>query len=159
MPAAERVRAVLDTNLIVRAVLAPRGVAGRIFDAFRAGTFELVTSPTLLDELVRVLFGRSVQRVLSLSPDSAGRLRAEIERKAMVTLGRYQDVRVVPADPTDDVLFACALEGRATYIVSGDEDHVRPVKAWKPYEVAIQVVGAPCFVRGVLGLPPPPSRS
>ena len=66
--------------------------------------------------------------------------------------GHYRDVRVVPSDPTDDVLFATAIEGRATYIVSGDLNDVRAVKAWKPYEVAIQVVGAPYFARMVLGL-------
>jgi predicted nucleic acid-binding protein len=59
-------------------------------------------------------------------------------------------VQVVPTDPTDDMLFAAALEGRATYVVSGDLADVRPVKLWKPYEVAIQVVSAPYFATGVL---------
>jgi hypothetical protein len=40
-------RAVLDTNIIVRAILRPSGVSGTIVDAFRAGHFELVTSSML----------------------------------------------------------------------------------------------------------------
>ncbi len=87
--------------------------------------------------------------------EDAAEIRANLEAKAIVVPGRYGDVRIVPSDPTDDVLFATALEGRASYIVSGDTSDVRPVKAWKPYEVAIQVVGAPHFARAVLGLRPP----
>lgn len=35
--------------------------------------------------------------------------------------------RVVTADPDDDVLFACALEAKAEYIVSGNK-HVLDIK-------------------------------
>ncbi len=62
-------------------------------------------------------------------------MRANIESEAVVVPGHYQDVRVVPTDPTDELLFAAALEGRATSVVSGDLADVRPVKIWKPYEV------------------------
>src|SRR5262245_18018179 len=122
---AEPRRAVLDTNIIVRAILRPAGVSGAILDAFRAGQFELVTSAMLLDELVRVLLGPSVRRVAEITEQQAAAVRANIEATAVVVAGDYRDVRVVPTDVTDDMLFAAALEGRALYVVSGDEADVR----------------------------------
>lgn len=125
-----------------------------VFEAFRARRFEMVTSAALLEELVRVLLGPSVRRVAAITEQQAASVRANIESEAVVVPGHYQDVRVVPTDPTDDMLFAAALEGRATYVVSGDLADVRPVKIWKPYEVAIQVVSAPYFATEVLQLQP-----
>src|SRR5438874_977741 len=130
-PVPDGLRAVLDTNIIVRAVLRPDGPAGAVFAAFRARRFEMVTSAVLLEELVRVLLGPSVRRVAAITEQQAAALRANIEVEAIVVPGHYQDVRVVPTDPTDDMFFAAALEGRATYVVSGDLADVRPVKIWK----------------------------
>ena len=149
----ERLRGVLDTNILVRAVLRPASPAGALFEAFRLHLFDIVTSGPLLDELVRVLLGPSVRRVATITEQQAAAIRACIEAEAVVVPGAYQHVRVVPTDTTDDLLFAAALEGRATYIVSGDLADVRPVKVWKPYEVAIQVVSASYFANEVLKLP------
>jgi putative PIN family toxin of toxin-antitoxin system len=109
----EQPRAVLDTNILVRAVLRPGGVSGQIFRAFRRRRFQLVTSPSLLDELVRVLLGPSVQRVADIREQDAVEIRANLEADAFVVPGAYRDVRVVPSDLTDDMLFAAALEARA----------------------------------------------
>ena len=48
-------RAVLDPNVLISALLTPRGASARILLHLRAGAFELVTSPALLAELHAVL--------------------------------------------------------------------------------------------------------
>ena len=48
-------RAVLDPNVLISAVLSPRGTPAQVLSAWRYGEFELVLSPLLLDELTRAL--------------------------------------------------------------------------------------------------------
>jgi predicted nucleic acid-binding protein len=56
------VRAVLDPNVLVSAVISPAGPAGSILLAWSLGQFELVTSPKLLDELADVLARPKLRR-------------------------------------------------------------------------------------------------
>jgi predicted nucleic acid-binding protein len=55
--------------------------------------------------------------------------------------------RVISDDPKDDAILACAVEGRANYIVSGDEhllklrEH-RGIKILTPREFVEQVLHA-----------------
>lgn len=57
------IRAVLDTNTIVSG-LGWGGPPGAVLDAALTGQFEIVTSPTLLDELRRVLDYPKLQAVI-----------------------------------------------------------------------------------------------
>ncbi|WP_236709308.1 putative toxin-antitoxin system toxin component, PIN family [Acetobacter tropicalis] len=47
-------RVVLDTNILVSALIYPRGAPDAIYRAWRAHRFDLVTSTTQLEELRRV---------------------------------------------------------------------------------------------------------
>ena len=85
---AKGLRAVIDTNIIVRAVLRPGGVSGQIFRAFRHGRFDLVPSTALLDELVRVLLGPSIRRVADIREEDAAEIRANLEATAIVGMSR-----------------------------------------------------------------------
>jgi predicted nucleic acid-binding protein len=49
------VRAVLDPNVFISALLAPKGSPAHVFRGWVAGGFELVVSPPLLAELERAL--------------------------------------------------------------------------------------------------------
>lgn len=48
-------RAVLEINVIVSALLSPTGSPARILRAWTDGAFDLIVSPMLLDGLARVL--------------------------------------------------------------------------------------------------------
>ena len=54
-PRGPLVRAVGDTNVLVRGLISDAGPSARIAEAARARRFELVTSTYLLDELADVL--------------------------------------------------------------------------------------------------------
>ena len=49
------IRAVLDANVFVTAVLTPTGPAAAVLEAWRSERFELLVSQPILDELARVL--------------------------------------------------------------------------------------------------------
>jgi uncharacterized protein len=111
------VRAVVDPNVLISAILSTEGSPARVLRAWIGGAFELVVSPHLLDELERVLQYPKIRKRIS-SDDAAAFvavLRAEAHQRP--------DPEVVPsiatADPDDDYLIAVAAGAQAV-IVSGD---------------------------------------
>jgi len=109
------IRAVLDTNTIVSGV-GWGGPPGAVLDAALAGRFEMVTSPTLLDELRRVLSYPKLQAVI-------GDADALIELLALgaVVINPTETV-AVSRDPDDDRLIEAAVTANADVIVTGDQD-------------------------------------
>lgn len=106
-------RVVADTNILVSALLFG-GLPAAFLDLAFAGNFQLVTSPTLLDELdekLRLKFG--------LSPHDADRIRLRLESSADV-VSTTPTLSVIKNDPDDDRVLECAIVGRANTIVSGD---------------------------------------
>ncbi len=54
-PGAERLRAVLDTNIFIAAFHSPRGRQAALWRAARSGRYRLVVSPAIIRETARVL--------------------------------------------------------------------------------------------------------
>ncbi len=112
-------RAVLDTNVLVSALLAPSGSPASILRAWADGTFELVVSPKLLDELRRVLAYPKLQdRIASSEADEFTEL---VRRGALVVDDPADPPSVGSDDPADDYLIALA-ETTRSIIVTGDRD-------------------------------------
>jgi uncharacterized protein len=114
-------RAVLDCNVYVSAIIRPEGPPGQIIDRFlRASAFDLVMSPAIRDEVLGALAYPKVRK--SLKRDVDPELWFEdIVLLARMVAGDHQ-VTGASEDPDDDSYIAAALEGRCTYLVSGDPD-------------------------------------
>ena len=113
-------RAVIDTNVWVSALLNPKGYPALVLDAFRHGRFEPILSSPLIDELIDVLSRPRVVKKYEISTDEAAAYAALIiERSKVVSLpGILQLCR----DPRDDAVLETALVGRADCLVSRDDD-------------------------------------
>ncbi len=111
-------RAVLDTNVLVSGVITPRGVPRRILEAWHAGRFTLLTSEAIVAEVSRVLRYARIRERYGVTEDDALAVADSLTVDAEVVAGLYEVQR--SADPDDDMFLACALEGRAEYVVSGD---------------------------------------
>ena len=109
------IRAVLDTNTIVSGV-GWGGPPGAVLDAALAGRFEIVTSPTLLDELRRVLNYPKLQEVVGDADELVKFLAL-----AAVLVTPTETV-TISRDPDDDRLIEAALAANADVIVTGDQD-------------------------------------
>jgi uncharacterized protein len=108
---------VLDTNVIVSALLVPRGGPGRVLSEIEGRAILLASEPTLA-EIREVLHRPKFEKLVSAEA------RDEfIERYAGA-------VRVVPVssliricrDPRDDKLLELAIDGKANAVVTGDQD-------------------------------------
>ena len=112
-------RAVLDTNVIVSAVLSRAGAPGAILRAWREDRFQLGTSAPLLDELRDVLARPRIAERHGWSPDERLLFIAAFDESAIV-VAPDAELRVVDEDPDDDRVLEAAMAGEVDYIVSGD---------------------------------------
>jgi len=108
------VRLLLDTNVLVSAVLFGGLPQGLVEQAFR-GEYELVTSEALLDEFEEVLRERFARPALL-----ARALREELA--SIGDMSRPQHIPRASRDPADDMVLAAAVAGHADAIVTGDKD-------------------------------------
>ena len=113
-------RAVLDPNVIISALLSPDGTPARVLRTWIHGGVELVVAPGLLAELERALGYPKLRK----------RVPAEDARDVLDWLASTADMAEDPhdqptvrsSDPGDDYLIALAESERAV-LVSGD-DHL-----------------------------------
>ena len=108
-------RVVLDTNVLVSG-LGWSGAPAAIVDAVTAGELTLLSSPALIAELRRVLSYPKLAKVFA-NPNAI----ADLVESASVQVLTSTQLQVVDDDSDNRVLEA-ALDGGATYIVSGDDD-------------------------------------
>lgn len=111
-------RAVLDTNLIVSYLLTQGDTLSRIIDHWERGSFVYLISPSMFAELQAVLARPRLQSAMSADPQA---LLEVVENDATFTAGTLS-LAGVSRDPKDDIFLACAVEGNADYIVTGDAD-------------------------------------
>jgi putative PIN family toxin of toxin-antitoxin system len=115
------VRIVLDTNVVLSALLW-RGTPYRLLDAIRSrGEARLFTSPALLDELTDVLTRLSAAKRLAIIGKTAREVLADYVEAVEVVEPEHVP-RVVPDDVDDDQVIAAALAAGVDLIVSGDAD-------------------------------------
>ena len=133
-------KVVVDTNVIVSAIISPGGPPGALLAAWRDGGFQLITSPSLLRELDVVLSRPALARRYKVTQAEREQLLAEIAEKA-VLVEPEQTLSVIHQDPSDDRVLEAAMAGGADYVVSGDahllalSEHegiaiVPPVRFW-----------------------------
>ena len=113
-------RVVLDTNILISALISPKSVARQIYEAARSGRIALVTCDAQLDEFRRVTRYPRVQQYIR--PAEAGTMLNEL-RELAVYIEVNQTVDVSP-DPADNFLFAMAQASQADYLVTGDKEGV-----------------------------------
>ena len=120
-------RVVLDTNVVVSALFFG-GQPRAVLDAWADGRLEVILTPSILDEYLRVcdrlrssypnadyqafLFGLAAHGTLMPDPHGGG---------------------AITADPDDDKFMWCASKAAAT-VVSGDR-HLLDVDGWKGIRV------------------------
>jgi putative PIN family toxin of toxin-antitoxin system len=114
------IRAVLDANVYVSAAVRPEGPPGQIIDRFLRGSFEIVMSQAIVDEVLRALSYPKVRKYIRPGLDP------ELWFEDIVVLSQLvagdREVTGASKDPDDDKYIAAAIEGRAMFLVAGDSD-------------------------------------
>ncbi len=111
-------RLVLDTNILLSALLTRGTPPDLLYQAWRRGDFELVSSAAQIEEVVRVL-GYPHLRERVRGTEAAILVDG---LKTLATLAEYLPDIQISRDADDDKILATALAGQADYLVSGDKD-------------------------------------
>ena len=109
-------RVVLDTNILVSALISPRGTTEQIYVAWRERRFELMTCVEQLDEFQRVTRYPKLRSRIGAS--AAGAMFNGLRTIATIVSSLPEVDR--SADPADNFLLSLAEAAQADYLVSGD---------------------------------------
>lgn len=120
-------RLVVDTNILISALLASTSLPAHLILLWRDGRFDLLTSMDQLDELMRVTRYPKIRE--RLSPVLAGRLINEV-RDLAIMLPKLPLVTASP-DPHDNYLLAMASAGHADFLVTGDKRDLLSLKLFE----------------------------
>lgn len=115
------VRILLDTNVLISALLSKEGPPGQVLSAIQRGRHILISSHYLAEEL----------RAVANRPHLRSRISHEEVETLIYNLGAVgfvvSELPVVnlSSDPKDNPILATAIVGRADFIVSGDKNHMQ----------------------------------
>ncbi len=118
-------RVVLDTGILIAALITSNTPPDRIYRAWRKQRFELITSEWQLAEFRRVSRYPKLRRFLK--PAEAGNLVNGLRHHARL-LNELPEVDLSP-DPDDNPVLAMAQAGPADYLVTGDKRDLLALKS------------------------------
>ncbi len=120
-------RLVIDTNIIISALLSDTSLPAHLIVLWREDRFDLLTSAEQIDELMRVTRYPKIRE--RLAPALAGRLINEL-RDIAITISDLPVVSVSP-DPYDNYLLALSSVGAADFLVTGDKRDLLELKLYE----------------------------
>ena len=111
---------VLDTNQFVSSMLVRHGLPAQVIDAWRRREYLLVTSPALIAEIRTTLDYPRIRHKYHITDAQVESVITLLMQDALVVPGKADTLGAIPDDPEDDQVLACAVDGEADVIVSGD---------------------------------------
>lgn len=141
------IRIVVDTNVLVSSILSPHGKPAVILRLFLEGRFTLVVSNDILDEAQRVFTYPKLAKLMKkrgVSPRNIDDFLGKLSRAAIIRPGKLS-IEEIQDDPDDNMVLACAVEGEADVILSGDH-HLTDLKAYR----GITILDPATFLKTIL---------
>ncbi len=135
-------RAVVDTNILIRALIKPQGTVGPVLTRLRDGDYTFLYAEPLLDELVAKLTLPRIRDKYHLTDDDVEIVLALILLRGEPDVPQHRITAC--RDPKDNVVLEVAVAGEADYIVTGDDD----LLVLHPFE-GIPIVGPAEFLKAL----------
>jgi putative PIN family toxin of toxin-antitoxin system len=131
-------RVVVDTQIFLRAGLKRQSLVGKIvFDL--SDRYQIIFSAETKKEVEDVLNRPHLRAKFTQLTDQVVKIIFDIFDSAeLVTLP--DPIPSVSRDPKDDIFLACAVTGKAQYLVTEDQDPL----VLNPYE-GVQIIDVPAF--------------
>lgn len=113
------IKLVLDANLFASGLIKPISNPGKILDLVKDNKVEFVLSPAVIKEIKRILLYPKIQKYHKKTPQEIDTYFDDLLMFAWIVEGDSK-IDIIKDDPEDNKYLACAIEGEADYIVSGD---------------------------------------
>lgn len=120
-------RIVIDTNIMVGAIMKPTGASNKILHMWIQGRLTLLVTERILDEY------RTILSQKWLKPDRVSELNRQLGEFAEV-VDPKERVYEIKDDPSDNRFLECAAEGEADYVISSDQ-HLLALKQFRRTEI------------------------
>ena len=111
-------RVVLDTNVLLSALISPHGWPDKIYRAWRIGKFDLITSSIQLEEVRRASRYPKFKGILQ--PHLVGAMVNNMQRAVLLEYLSPLPLGLEIDDPYDIFLIQMAMQSEADYLVTGD---------------------------------------
>src|SRR6266481_3010640 len=121
------IRVVIDTNVLVSALLQPKGLPAAVLILALSGQVELCVSEAVLAEYEEVIRRPHLKRDPAVIESTMQAIRKLVH---WVKPAVHMDVC---SDPDDNMFVECAQAGNADYLVTGNKRHFPD--RWKKTEV------------------------
>ena len=132
-------RVVIDTNVFVSALLSPAGSPAQILELILSRRVTLLISRPILTEYTEVLKRSDFGFDETVLQEFFRMIQLYAEKIISILLD-------LPFPDLDDLCFlACALEGKADFLITGNKKHFpasscKPVKVVSPSEFLSQII-------------------
>lgn len=123
------IRAVLDTNVFVSAYLLS-GRLNQLVEFILQDAFRWLLSPEILEEYAAV----AARPLYGLSREELETLLFQVKERAE-WVAVHSSLAVIAQDPSDDKFLACAVDGRADWLVTGDR-HLLALRTFRNIRIA-----------------------
>jgi len=114
----EKLRAVIDTQIFLRAVINQRSLPAKIVYDYE-DDYILIVSEATLAEIEDIISRPKVRKKFEFPENQISELLIRLARGERTIV---HDIPAISRDSKDDMILACALSGNAHYIVSEDQD-------------------------------------
>ncbi len=121
-------RAVVDTNILISALLGP-GKSRQLVQKLLKKHTVIIFKP-MLDEVIDVL---SREKFATIKNRQTDRFKSNLEHRSKIVNIR-SSFKVLKEDPDDDIILNTAYSGKANYIVTGD-NHLLALKEFKRIQI------------------------
>lgn len=133
-------KAVLDANVFVSALINTRGTPKQLIDLWREEAFELLISKAILGEIGRVLRYPKIAALHKLTETELHTFMALLSEEGLV-IEPDETLNISP-DESDNRYIECAVAGGADYLVTGDKLHLLPIGEYQ----GIRIVSPAMFL-------------
>jgi putative PIN family toxin of toxin-antitoxin system len=122
-------RLVLDTNVWISAFLTPGGLCEKLVRCHNRENLRFLTSRHILKETEEVL----IQKFKMPVAMAEEHLKYVIRHAQLVE--PTEKIKAIPTCEADNRILECAVAGRASYLVTGDKNHLLPLGQFVGVEI------------------------
>jgi putative PIN family toxin of toxin-antitoxin system len=110
---------VLDSNILVSALINLHGSPAQIIDYVFQNRIRLFISPSIVEELERVLSYQKLMKRHGLGREKLKEFISDLLSIMLLIQGK-ETIKVIMEDPSDNKYLSYALNTKADFIISGD---------------------------------------
>lgn len=123
MTGVSKYRVVIDTNLMISAIIVSGTLPDQLVKLWRDDRYSLITTQKIIEEFTDVCDRKIFKNTYNLFSERAAELINDLKLSSeLVTPIPETELPIHCRDPKDDILLACALGGNATHLITGDKD-------------------------------------